>query len=313
MKMKRHAASLALSVFLALSCTAAYAETEDAAPAAEEQAFDPSDQISAAREMDTSRTADASDMTTVEEVGDPSAAPVTADLLKDGVYEVSVECSSSMFKIRKAFLTVADNKMWIDLEMEGEGYLFLYPGTAEEAAAADAGSFLYYDTNPEGYRVFQDYPLEALNQKVPCAAFSKKKEQWYDRTLFFGASSLDASAYNEAPGNTVSETGLADGTYQIDCILGNTGGNTALQSSIVTVKDGNASVRIEFNTGKFDYVKVDGVQYDAVEGEENAVFEFPVTVFDREIPMIADSTAIQGMQVEKEFTITLVSESAVLK
>ena len=313
MKMKRHAASLALSVFLALSCTAAYAETEDAAPAAEEQAFDPSDQISAAREMDTSRTADASDMTTVEEVGDPSAAPVTADLLKDGVYEVSVECSSSMFKIRKAFLKVSDERMTVDLEMEGEGYLFLYPGTAAEAAAADAEDFLYYDTDPEGYHVFHDYPLEALNQKVFCAAFSKKKEQWYDRTLFFQASSLDASAYSEAPGNTVPETGLADGTYQIGCILGNAGGNTALESSIVTVKDGNASVRIEFNTGKFDYVKVDGVRYDAVEGEENAVFEFPVTVFDREIPMIADSTAIQGMQVEKQFTITLVSESAVLQ
>ena len=276
-----------------------------------EQVFDPSEQIAQAREMDTSGIADASDMTTVEEVGDPMAAQVTADQLKDGEYEVAVDCSSSMFVILKSILKVSGGEMKVDLVLKGEGYLFLYPGSAKEAAEADAESFLYFDTDPEGYRVYHDFPLEALNENVSCAAFSKKKNQWYDRTLFFRASSLDASAFAEPQGKTIDDLALSDGTYQIECTLGNAGGSTAIQSSVLNVENGDASVRIEFNTDKYDYVKVDGVQYDAVEGEENAVFEFPVPAFDQEIPMIADSTAIQGMQVEKEFTITFVSETVI--
>ena len=309
MKIRSIYAAALLSAVLTSQVFTAAAEESAGNAAASQEASDPSGQIEAARQMDTTGVADASDMTTVEEVGDPQAAPVSAGELLEGEYEIAFECSSSMFKIRRAILKVKEGKMTVDLEMDGEGYLFLYPGSPEEAAKADAGSFLYFDVNDEGYHVFRDYPLEALNTNVPCAAFSKKKEQWYNRTLFFKASSLDPSAFAEDQGNTAESIDLADGLYTVDGILGNAGGKTALESVVLTVADGKATAKIEFNTAKFDYVKVDGVQYDAVPGEENAVFEFPVPVFDAEIPMIADSTAIQGMNVEKEFTITFPSET----
>ena len=309
MKLRSLYAAALLSAVLTSQVFTAAAEESAVSADASQDVSDLSEQIEAARQMDTTGVADASDMTTVEEVGDPQAAPVSAGELLEGEYEIAFECSSSMFKIRRAILKVKEGKMTVDLEMDGEGYLFLYPGSPEEAAKADAGSFLYFDVNDEGYHVFRDYPLEALNTNVPCAAFSKKKEQWYARTLFFKASSLEPSAFAESQGNTAESVDLADGVYTIDSILGNAGGKTALESSVLTVADGKATVKIEFNTAKFDYVKVDGVQYDAVPGEENAVFEFPVSVFDTEIPMIADSTAIQGMNVEKEFTITFPSET----
>ena len=37
-------------------------------------------------------------------------------------------------------------------------------------------------------------PVEALDQGIPCAAFSKK-EKWYDRTLLFRAGSLPEEAW----------------------------------------------------------------------------------------------------------------------
>ena len=37
-------------------------------------------------------------------------------------------------------------------------------------------------------------PVEALNTELPCAAFSIKRQQWYDRKIVFEASSLPADA-----------------------------------------------------------------------------------------------------------------------
>ncbi|MBP5271787.1 MAG: hypothetical protein ILO43_02315 [Clostridia bacterium] len=45
------------------------------------------------------KVADASDMTTVEEVGVEGMEPIALANVDDGTYRVTVECSSSMFKI----------------------------------------------------------------------------------------------------------------------------------------------------------------------------------------------------------------------
>ncbi|MDD3797534.1 MAG: hypothetical protein PHE06_16515 [Lachnospiraceae bacterium] len=41
-------------------------------------------------------------------------------------------------------------------------------------------------------------PVSALNQETDCAAFSKKREKWYDRKLLFDASSLPQEAFSFA-------------------------------------------------------------------------------------------------------------------
>ena len=50
-------------------------------------------------ESNTTAVADASQMTTVQDVVEEGMTPVYASELVDGVYNISVESSSSMFKI----------------------------------------------------------------------------------------------------------------------------------------------------------------------------------------------------------------------
>ena len=63
--------------------------------------------------------ADASQMTTVEEVVEEGMVPVSAENLVDGEYEIAVNSSSSMFRIEKAMLTVEDGRMAATLTMSG--------------------------------------------------------------------------------------------------------------------------------------------------------------------------------------------------
>lgn len=119
--------------------------------------------------------------------------PVTADMLQDGTYEINVESSSSMFNIVKAELTVADGKMTCAMTMSGKGYLYLFMGTGEEAAAASEDAYIPFE-EVEDEHVFT-VPVEALDQETNCAAFSKRKGTWYDRTLVFSSEMLPEEAY----------------------------------------------------------------------------------------------------------------------
>ena len=274
-----------------------------------ESAFDPTEQIEAAKAMDTTAIAESKDMTSVDEVGENEAEPVYADALQDGDYEVAIESSSSMFKIHSAVIHVKDGAMTMDMTLEGTSYLFLYPGTPEEAAQADAEDFIYFDIDEDGLYTYIGFPVEALDQGFQCAAFSKNKEKWYPRTLWLSSASLDLSAFAAAQGTAASDLALADGAYEVNVELGGAGSGTTVTSpAALTVEDGTAYLTLTFNSSNYDYIRVDGVQYDAIEGEETSVFEFPVSHFDVDFPLVADSTAIKGMQVEKDFTLCVSSE-----
>ena len=124
-----------------------------------------------------SGVADASQMSTVEDVTEEGMVPVSAESLLDGDYAVEVESSSSMFRIEAAVLHVRDGHMEADMTMGGKGYLYVYPGTAEEAAAAGESSLIPFREDKDGKHCFT-VPVEALDAPVPCAAFSKNKELW---------------------------------------------------------------------------------------------------------------------------------------
>ena len=53
---------------------------------------------------------------------------------------------------------------------------------------------------------------------------------------------------------------------------------------------------------------VDGEKYLPVSREEHSVFEIPVEVFDEEIPVIGDTTAMSTPH-EVEYTLTFASDS----
>ncbi len=108
----------------------------------------------------------------------------------DGVYNIAVSSSSSMFKIEQATLTVKEGKMSAVLTLSGKGYEKLFLGTAEEAANASEDAFAFYMENGDaGYKY--EIEVEALDKEINCAAYSFKKQTWYDRVLVFDSATLE--------------------------------------------------------------------------------------------------------------------------
>ena len=125
---------------------------------------------------------------TIDTVG---LVPVSAADLKDGTYDISVESSSSMFKIISCALTVKEGAMTARMTMGGTGYLYVYMGTGEEASKVPESDLISFEEDSDGTHSFT-VPVETLNEVLPCTAFSKKKEKWYDRELVFEASGIPA-------------------------------------------------------------------------------------------------------------------------
>lgn len=113
--------------------------------------------------------------------------------VKDGTYQVEIDSSSSMFRIVKAELTVDNGEMSAIITLSGTGYLKLFMGTREEAANALEEAFIPYVEDAEGAYTYT-IPVEVLNKEFDCAAFSKRKESWYDRKLVVLADSLPEDA-----------------------------------------------------------------------------------------------------------------------
>ena len=154
-----------------------------------------------AQASSTSQVADASDMAEPVELDVEGLTPMSADALVDGTYDIEVDSSSSMFRIESCKLAVGNGSMTARMTMGGTGYLYVYPGTAEEAAAAAEADYIPFEEEGDAH-VFA-LPVEALDTPLPCAAFSKKKQMWYDRELVFRADSLPAEAFAEGRGTAL--------------------------------------------------------------------------------------------------------------
>lgn len=113
--------------------------------------------------------------------------------LKDGTYPISVTSSSSMFRVVDAQLTAKDGVMSAVLTLSGKGYEKLFMGTGEEALAGSDSDYIYFAEDDGKYTY--TVPVAALDQEINCAAWSIRKEKWYDRTLVFESASLDVDAF----------------------------------------------------------------------------------------------------------------------
>ena len=122
--------------------------------------------------------------------------PVTADQLQDGHYEINVESSSSMFRVVKCELIVENGEMKAVMTMSGKGYGKLFMGTGEEALKADESEYIPFVLDDSGAKTFT-VPVEALNLPIDCAAWSIRKEKWYDRTLVFEAAMIPLDAMSK--------------------------------------------------------------------------------------------------------------------
>ena len=259
---------------------------------------------------DFSGVADASQMTTVEDVVEEGMTPLYASSLLEGVYPVTVDCSSSMFRIADCLLTVQGGAISARLTMGGKSYGWVYPGTAQEAAAADHADHIPAQFDENGATVFE-IPVQGLDMGIPCAAFSLNKELWYDRTLVFRSDSLPLSAFADEVLVTPASLQLADGVYSVEVSLTGGSGKAREESPAhLTVSDGVCTAEIVWGSKNYDYMKVEGVQYFPINTEGNSAFEIPVTVFDRPMAVIADTVA---MSQPHEISYSLLFDSSSLQ
>lgn len=234
--------------------------------------------------------------------------PVTGSQIKDGTYDIKVDSSSSMFKITSCSLKVENGEMTAVMTMSGQGYLYVFMGKGEDAS--DESKYIPFVENENGEHTFT-VPVEALDKAIDCSAFSKKKEQWYDRTLLFNASSLPSDAFKDGEINDVESLDLADGKYMIDVTLEGGSGKATVQSPAeLVVENGKASAEIVWNSPNYDYMIVDGNKIEFSGNGENATFTIPVIGFDYKMPVTADTTA---MSKPHEIEYTLFFDSSTIK
>lgn len=259
-------------------------------------------------ETGTSNVASASDMAEVEEVVEEGMTPISGDKVKDGTYNVTVKSSSKMFDITACELTVEGGKMTATMHMGGKGYLYVYMGTGEQAAAADEADYIPFTEQADGTHSFT-VPVDALDEGIDCAAFSKKKEKWYDRTILFRADSLPMDAFADGVVTTPDSLSLADGSYTADVALAGGSGRASVQSPAeLTVKDGKVTAKIVWSSKNYDYMKVGDTKYDTVIEDEHSTFEIPVSCFDWAMAVKADTTAMSEAH-EIDYTLTFDSSS----
>lgn len=244
----------------------------------------------------------------VEEVVEEGMTPIYAGSLKDGTYDVTVDSSSAMFNITKCSLTVSDGKMSAVMTMSGKGYLYVFMGSGDEAAEAEESSFIPYVEDENGDHTFT-VPVEALDSGISCAAFSKKKKIWYDRTLLFRADSLPIDAFGEGFIKSAADLGLADGEYTVEVKLSGGSGRASVQSPAkLTVENGMAYADIVWSSSSYDYMMVNGEKILPISTENGSEFIIPVIGFDFNMPVSADTTAMSTPH-EIEYTLKFISES----
>ena len=197
-----------------------------------------------------------------------------------------------MFRIESAVLHVRGGAMTATLTMSGTSYLYVYPGTALEADAAAEDARIPFVEDEEGRHCFT-IPVAALDAPVPCAAFSRNKELWYERSLLFRADSLPTEAFREGFFATPESLGLEDGSYSAAVTLSGGSGRASVQSPcLLQITDGAAEAEIVWSSDNYDYVIVDGTKILTEIRDGKSVCVIPVAAFDCALKVTADTTAM---------------------
>lgn len=209
-----------------------------------------------------------------------------AAALPDGVYSADFKTDGSMFHVNEAHhgkgtLTVEDGRMTIHISLPSKNTVNLFPGTAEEAQKEGAvllqpttDTVTYDDGATEEVYGF-DVPVPYLDAEFDCALIGTKGK-WYDHKV--------------SVSNAVRTA--ADGDYSMAVTMTGGSGRASIDSpATVTVRDGAYTARIVWSSPHYEYMLVDGVQYDPVNTEGNSAFLIPI-VPDTDITVQALTTAM---------------------
>lgn len=213
------------------------------------------------------------------------ASPVAA-ALPDGTYSADFKTDSSMFHVNEAHhgkgvLTVENGQMTIHVSLPSKNTVNLFPGTAEDAQKEGAvllqpttDTVTYDDGETEEVYGF-DIPVPYLDEEFDCALIGTKGN-WYDHKV--------------SVSNAVKIA--ADGAYTMEVTMTGGSGRASIDSPAnITVENGNYTAEIVWSSSHYEYMTVDGVQYDPVNTEGNSTFLIPITP-DTDITVQALTTAM---------------------
>ena len=276
-------------------------------------------------ESDSAKTESSGDAETAD---DKDASADKESTLEDGVYTAEFATDSSMFHVneandKKGELTVKDGKMTIHVSLVSKKIVNLFAGTAEDAQKDGAeiiepttDTVKYSDGYTEEVYGF-DIPVPAIDEEFDVAILGEKGK-WYDHKVSIKNPVKDDAATEKADdsdkksdGKKLEDLKLEDGTYETEVTLtGGTGKATVESPAKVEIKDKEATATIIWSSPNYDYMIVDGEKYEPVNKDGNSTFEIPVTVFDAEMEVTADTVA---MSTPHEIDYTLNFDSSSMK
>ena len=124
-----------------------------------------------------------------------------------------------------------------------------------------------------------------------------------------GAGTGSAAADNQKAAAAWSALNKGDGAYTAKVTLtGGSGKASVASPAKIEVKDGAATAEIIWSSPNYDYMIVDGEKYTPQIEDGHSVFEIPVTAFNAEMPVTADTTAMSTPH-EIEYTLDFDSSS----
>ena len=166
-----------------------------------------------------------------------------------------------------------------------------------------------------------DIPVPAIDEEFDVAILGEKGK-WYDHKVSIknpvkedAAETADDSDEKDddkqSKGKKLKDLKLEDGTYETEVTLtGGTGKATVESPAKVEIKDKEATATIIWSSPNYDYMIVDGEKYEPVNKDGNSTFEIPVSVFDAEMEVTADTVA---MSTPHEIDYTLNFDSSSMK
>ena len=268
------------------------------------------------------------------------------DALEDGTYTAEFDTDSGMFHVNEAndgkgTLTVKDGKMTIHVSLASKKIVNLFVGKAEDAQKDGAevlepttDTVTYSDGMSEEVYGF-DIPVPVIEEEFDVALIGTKGK-WYDHKVSVKnpvksddtdakkddkenkaadskADDTDKDAKDSKTGEskTLADLNLEDGDYTMDVTLTGGSGRATIDSpAAIKVEGDKATATIVWSSPNYDYMLVDGEKYEPVNKEGNSTFEIPVSVFDAEMDVTADTVA---MSEPHEIDYTLNFDSTTVK
>ena len=237
-----------------------------------------------------------------------AAGHKTVELIDGASYKVTAETGADMFKVVDCTLvSTKDKGMEAVITLSGQGYDYLYMGTAEAAAKADKNSWISFKKVNGKYTY--TIPVAALNTGIKVASHSTRQDKWYGRTITFKSEGMQFQGLKEDSYEYVKDT--ADQVYTVTT---DPGMFSVTEATLSKTAEG-MKAKITLKSTGYDMLylgSADDAENDdgknwitscetKGEGEnQQYVFEIPVSALNTSIPI-----ATHGTKSKKWFNHTI--------